>query len=62
MLHDIWATIGIIVGWIILIPLSIFFAALIGGCMKEIINITIAAANVIQAWVDEKLNNLLHKK
>lgn len=58
MLTGIWNTIGIIVGWMILIPLTIIFAAIIGGCMKEIVKVTIAAANVIAAWIDEKL----HKK
>lgn len=61
MLHEIWAAIGIIVGWIILIPLLIFFAALIVGCMKEILKLTIAAINVVQAWIDEKLSKLFKK-
>ena len=58
MLGAIWGTIGIIIGMMILIPLLLIFAALIVGCSKEIINLTVETANVIAAWIDGKI----HKK
>jgi hypothetical protein len=58
MLIGIWNTIGIIIGWMVLIPLLVVVAAIIFGCFKGMIDLAIKAGDVVAAWIDEKL----HKK
>jgi hypothetical protein len=55
MLHTIWATIGIIVGLLILIPLLIIVVAIFFGILIEVFKLPSAIANVIAAWIDEKI-------
>lgn len=58
MLIAIWTAIGLIVGYMILIPLLILVAVITVGCIKGMFDLAIKAGETVAAWIDEKI----HKK
>ena len=51
MLGAIWNAIGIIVGYMILIPLLILVVVIVVSCIKGLIDLSIKAAAEVAEWI-----------